>query len=311
MANFAKKGKLFVIYQGDTTTDKFEQLACNSSFLKNRIAELRETVSPFIPIDPNDPNDEPRIVDVVSPVTLHQREDDSPDKIVDLTTESDDDEEIIEIMEQSPANIPTVIRELTSARNVDKEAASGILPVLLNPDDEDRVHVVGPEETPKRKKNIDRKFFAEKLCKITNDPETKKRIEEKMIAEDTTTHDLFHMLDGSLTNLINYALESNDQANYIGHIHGQLGSLFQDCVRNLTAPGSHTPCANDMFDYIPNWWMGRQNIIHKKVGDLQLEILMESHMFRFEMLQAPPWNMSLLIVTHNVIVLKGTILQVC
>jgi len=189
-------------------------LACNSSFLKNRIAELRETVSPFIPIDPND---EPRIVDVVSLVTLHQREDDSPDKIVDLTTESDDDEEIIEITEQSPANIPTVIREFTSARNVDKEAASGILPVLLNPDDEDRVHVVGPEETPKWKKNIDRKFFAEKLCKITNDPETKKRIEEKMIAEDTTTHDLFHMLDGSLANLINYALESLPRVFKLNH----------------------------------------------------------------------------------------------
>ena len=104
------------------------------------------------------------------------------------------------------------------------------------------------------------------------------------------THDLHHTLPGPITNLINDALENLDSeqlervANYVGHLSGQLRELLMDCLRNLMEPGCHTPGnLGEIFDF-PNEWQGREKIRCAKVGDLQLELLLESHILRLELL---------------------------
>ena len=130
------------------------------------------------------------------------------------------------------------------------------------------------------------------MRKISKDPVIKKRLEERMIGQDPSSHDLYHTLDGPITDTINKALESQDEkrielvANYIGHLSGQLRELFHECLRNLTEPGCHTPRnIGEMFDF-PDNWQGRERIICSKFGNLQLELILESHILRLELADA-------------------------
>ena len=116
-------------------------------------------------------------------------------------------------------------------------------------------------------------------------------MEDELVNGDISTHDIHHTLPGPITDLINTVLENLDSAglervaNYVGHLSGQLRDLLIDCLRNTTEPGCHVPTGNlgEIFDF-QDEWQNRERIRCVKAGDLQLELMLESHLLRLELL---------------------------
>ena len=175
-----------------------------------------------------------------------------------------------------PDELPTPIRQLCRAKNVDEHAAMGVLDKM----------VTGPTgETPKRRTEAEKRNLRKGWRALLNDPVKRKLFIERITDEEVNGHDIRHSLDGPISDLINDALESGDErnvervSNYIGDIYEQVGALLQNVIKNLTRKGCTAPLLTNGFEFTPNWGTAHM-ILCPKTGDTQLEIIHEAHLLR-------------------------------